>query len=268
MAYQTFPCQITPNAFKAVILMGANERYVPSKATEAYPFNGMDALEKKEYLSSKRTVDNEPTEFSDDANLLNVTISCAKTHLCIVTNGNDMLHDTNLAQLIAYMLYNNFEIKESKFHSVFDLLYKQYTAERLTYEAAHSTISEHLSENLVYDVLVKAIAELGMINTEVLCHYPLSRLIGDWTLLNNEEHTFAESPSLNVNFLIYNSLTKQPLKTIEVDSWQYHKNSEVQQHFDALKDQLLAKFGLCLHRISAADTVNVETIKYLLQETL
>lgn len=42
--------------FKAVILMGVNERNVPSKATEAYPFNGMDTLEKKEYLSSKRSL--------------------------------------------------------------------------------------------------------------------------------------------------------------------------------------------------------------------
>ena len=42
--------------FKAVILMGVNERNVPSKATEAYPFNGMDALEKKEFLSSKRSL--------------------------------------------------------------------------------------------------------------------------------------------------------------------------------------------------------------------
>lgn len=42
--------------FKAVILMGVNERNVPSKATAAYPFNGMDALEKKEYLSSKRSL--------------------------------------------------------------------------------------------------------------------------------------------------------------------------------------------------------------------
>lgn len=42
--------------FKAVILMGVNERNVPSKATEAYPFNGMNALEKKEYLSSKRSL--------------------------------------------------------------------------------------------------------------------------------------------------------------------------------------------------------------------
>ncbi len=42
--------------FKAVVLMGVNERNVPSKATEAYPFNGMDGLEKKEYLSSKRSL--------------------------------------------------------------------------------------------------------------------------------------------------------------------------------------------------------------------
>lgn len=214
------------------------------------------------------TVDNEPTEFSDDANLLNVAISRAKMHLCIVTNGNEMPQESNLAQLIAYMQYNNFEVKESKLHSVFDLLYKQYTVERLAYEAAHPVVSEHLSESLVYDLLVKAIAELGLTNTDVLCHYPLSRLIGEWNLLTDEERAFAESPFSHVDFLIYNSLTKQPLQIIEVDGWQFHKNSEVQQHRDALKDQLLTKFGLCSHRISTTDTVNVETIKSLLQESL
>ena len=212
------------------------------------------------------TVDNEPTEFSDDANLLNVAISRAKTHLCIVTNGNEMPQESNLAQLIAYMQYNNFEVNESKLHSVFDLLYKQYTAERLAYEAAHPLVSEHLSENLVYDLLIKAIEELGMTNTNVLCHYPLSRLIGDWNLLTDEEQSFAKSPFSHVDFLIYNSLTKQPLQTIEVDGWQFHKNSEVQQYRDTLKDQLLTKFSLCPHRISTTDTVNVETIKKIINE--
>lgn len=212
------------------------------------------------------TVDNEPTEFSDDANLLNVAISRAKTHLCIVTNGNEMPQESNLAQLIAYMQYNNFQVRDSKLHSVFDLLYKQYTAERLAYEAVHPAVSEHLSENIVYELLVKAIAELGMTNTDVLCHYPLSRLIGDWNLLTDEEQSFAESPFSHVDFLIYNSLTKQPLQTIEVDGWQFHKNSDVQQYRDTLKDQLLAKFGLCPHRISTTDTVNVETIKKIINE--
>lgn len=212
------------------------------------------------------TVDNEPTEFSDDANLLNVAISRAKTHLCIVTNGNEMPQESNLAQLIAYMQYNNFQVRDSKLHSVFDLLYKQYTAERLAYEAVHPAVSEHLSENIVYELLVKAIAELGMTNTDVLCHYPLSRLIGDWNLLTDEEQSFAESPFSHVDFLIYNSLTKQPLQTIEVDGWQFHKNSDVQQYRDTLKDQLLTKFGLCPHRISTTDTVNVETIKKIINE--
>lgn len=159
------------------------------------------------------TVDNEPTEFSDDANLLNVAISRAKTHLCIVTNGNEMPQESNLAQLIAYMQYNNFQVRDSKLHSVFDLLYKQYTAERLAYEAVHSAVSEHLSENIIYELLVKAIAELGMTNTDVLCHYPLSRLIGDWNLLTDED-----DPSLKVRSLtwISSSIIHSPSNHFEL----------------------------------------------------
>lgn len=211
------------------------------------------------------TVDNAPTEFSDDPNLLNVAISRAKTHLCIVTNGNDMPQNTNLAQLIAYIQYNNFEVKESKLHSVFDLLYKHYTAERLAYEQTHPVVSGYLSEKLLYDLLVKGIAKSGLANTEILCHYPLARLIADWDALDEQEKIFAGSPLAHVDFLIYNSLTKRPIQTIEVDGWHFHKESEVQQLRDALKDQILMKFGLCSHRISTTDTVNDETIMKMLQ---
>ena len=46
-------------------------------------------------------VDNSPTEFSDDPNLLNVAISRAKTHLCIVATGNDLPEGSILSQLIS-----------------------------------------------------------------------------------------------------------------------------------------------------------------------
>ena len=46
-------------------------------------------------------VDNNPTEFSDDANLLNVAISRAKSKLCVVTNGNEMPQDSIISQLLA-----------------------------------------------------------------------------------------------------------------------------------------------------------------------
>ena len=207
------------------------------------------------------TVDNAPTEFSDDANLLNVAISRAKTRLCLVTTGNEIPQDSNLGQLISYIRYNNFEVKASKLHSVFDLLYQQYTAERLAYQAAHPAVSAHLSENLVYDVSSGAIAELRLTNTKVLCHYPLSRLIADWEVLDDEEKVFAESPLSHVDFLLYNFLTKQPLCAIEVDGWHFHKESDVQQSRDVLKNQIFSKLGLHLLRLSTTDTVNQETMK-------
>lgn len=206
-------------------------------------------------------VDNMPTDFSDNANLLNVAISRAKQHLCIVTNGNDMPENSNLAQLIAYIRYNNFEVKGSKLHSVFDLLYKQCTEERLAYESAHSSISDFLSENLIYDTLIKAIDKLKCHNLDVLCHYPLSRLIADWTYLDEGERRFAESPLAHVDFLIYNSLTKRPLQVIEVDGWMYHNENRAQQARDKLKDRILSKFELCPNRLSTTDIVDVDVIK-------
>ena len=213
-------------------------------------------------------VDNIPTDFSDDPNLMNVAISRAKTKLCIVVNGNEMPSNSNLAQLISYIQYNNFEVKESKIHSVFDILYKQYTAERLAYEVQSGKVSEYLSENIIYDTLVKAIDKVQMSNCDVVCHYPLSRLITDFNGLETQEIAFISNGLSHVDFLVYNSITKKPLMTIEVDGWKYHNQSEVQQSRDKLKDNILSKYGLKPYRISTVDTVNVETIEEMLANNL
>ena len=213
-------------------------------------------------------VDNIPTDFSDDPNLMNVAISRAKTKLCIVVNGNEMPSNSNLAQLISYIQYNNFEVKESKIHSVFDILYKQYTAERLAYEVQSGKVSEYLSENIIYDTLVKAIDKVQISNCDVVCHYPLSRLITDFNGLETQEIAFISNALSHVDFLVYNSITKKPLMTIEVDGWKYHNQSEVQQSRDKLKDNILSKYGLKPYRISTVDTVNVETIEEMLANNL
>ena len=209
-------------------------------------------------------VDNAPTDFSDDANLLNVAISRAKTRLCLIVTGNELPEESNLSQLINYIRYNNFEVRESKLHSVFDLLYRQYSAQRLEYQATHSTASGFLSEQLLYDALQQALSEMGRSALAVVCHYPLSKLIADPALLDAEERAFVESPFSHVDFLIYNAITKQPLLPIEVDGWGFHGGNSIQQHRDALKDGLLAKYDLSPCRISTTDRVTVEVLKELL----
>lgn len=213
-------------------------------------------------------VDNNPTEFSDDSNLLNVAISRAKTHLCVVTNSNKMPKESNLAQLIDYVRYNNFEVRQSEVSSVFDLLYKQYTSQRLDSLANKPVVSDYISENLFYNTLMEAITALGLVHIDVLCHYPVVRFISDWSLLTEEEKAFASNRLSHVDFLVYNSLTKRPLLVIEVDGWYYHKRQGGQVTRDVLKDKLLAKFGLPLHRILTTDTVNVESLKALLSSSL
>lgn len=213
-------------------------------------------------------VDNVPTDFSDDPNLMNVAISRAKTKLCVVVNGNEMPTNSNLAQLISYIQYNNFEVKESKIHSVFDILYKQYTAERLAYEAQVNKASEYLSENIIYETLIKAIDNIQITNWDVVCHYPLSRLITDFEGLDIQEIAFISNSLSHVDFLIYNSITKKPIMVIEVDGWKYHNLSEVQQSRDKLKDDILTKYGLKPYRISTVDTINVETIEEMLSNNM
>lgn len=154
--------------------------------------------------------------------------------------------------------------RESQLHSVFDLLYQQYSAERLRYQTTHSAVSGYLSENLLYDALKQALTEMSCPHLSIVCHYPLSKLIADSTLLDAEERAFVESPFSHVDFLIYNAITKQPLLPIEVDGWGFHGGNSIQQHRDALKDGLLAKYDLSPCRISTTDRVTVEVLKELL----
>lgn len=213
-------------------------------------------------------VDNEPTSFSDDPNLLNVAISRAKKRLCVVMTGADIPPDSNLGQLVAYVGYNNYEVASSGLRSVFDILYGQYSAERLAYMQTHKAVSDYLSENLVYDAIVAAITSIGLGNVGVLCHYPLSLLIADDSVLDEREKSFALSHLSHVDFLLFNKLTKMPLRAVEVDGWQFHKESEAQQERDSAKDAILQKIGLGLTRLSTTDTVTSETIIKLIKEAI
>jgi len=209
-------------------------------------------------------VDNAPTSFSDDANLLNVAISRAKSRLCIVATGNDLPTDSILAQLIGYVQYNNFDVTTSQLHSVFDILYGQYTQQRLEYERHRggNDLGE-LSENIIYNTLVKALEDGGMKNIGILAHYPLSRLLPEAHTLTQQQQDFVNSPLSHVDFLLYNTVTKRPMMCIEVDGRKFH-NTDVQKHRDQMKDEILGANGLKPVRLSTMSTVTVESVKKII----
>lgn len=209
-------------------------------------------------------VDNELTEFSDDPNLLNVAISRAKDALTIVVTGNDISEDSNLGQLIAYANYNNFTVTESSLYSIFDLLYSQYTEQRLQFGRSVETELGELSENLMYKTLQEAIHIANLLNVGIICHYPLSKLIINFGILTEEEAKFGKHHQAHVDFLLYNTLTKRPCMAIEVDGWAYH-HTEVQQARDKLKDSILSKIGLPLHRISTVQTITATTLAEIIK---
>ena len=66
--------------------------------------------------------------------------------------------------------------------------------------------------------------------------------------------------------MIYNTITKQPKMTIEVDGWQYHKGNEAQESRDVLEDEILIRYGLKPWRISTMDVIDVEVIKNKLKD--
>jgi hypothetical protein len=139
--------------------------------------------------------------------------------------------------------------------------------QRLEYEKAKGADLGELSENVIYDTLKKAISILELRNIAILCHYPLSRLIVDGRDISDEQKRFVNSPLSHVDFLLYNTITKRPLLCIEVDGWQFH-HTEVQKYRDAIKDEILDKYGLKPMRLSTTSVVTIDTIKNILIETL
>ena len=110
-------------------------------AIEAATIHKYQGREKDTIIMS--VVDDEISDFADDSNLLNVAISRAKKHFCLIVSGNEQEKVGNITDLVDYIAYNNFSVTESKISSIFDYLYSQYTAERIAFLAGHRNISEY-----------------------------------------------------------------------------------------------------------------------------
>ena len=194
------------------------------------------------------TVDNEITEFADNANRLNVAVSRAIEQLIVVVNDSDSLKDTNIGDLVRYIEYNNFAVIGSKVYSVFDYLYKSYAERRKKFLAKQKCISEYDSENLMYALIADVLRDKRFNGFGVTTHVPLKMLIRDTSLMTSEEENYAMNVLTHVDFLIFDTIDKLPRLVIEVDGAKYHAEGTKQAERDVMKNEILNKYGLPILR--------------------
>lgn len=195
------------------------------------------------------TVDDEISDFADDPYLINVAVSRAKKKLVLVVTGNEQTKERNITDLIDYIRYNNFEVKDSKIYSIFDYLYKQYSNERKAYLQKYKKVSDFDSERLIYSLVEEILAKDKYASYDVVCHFPMNMLIKNLVLLNEQECRYAMNPATHVDFLIFNRISKKPVLAIEVDGYEYHKEGTIQASRDLLKNHIMDLYEIPLLRL-------------------
>ena len=187
------------------------------------------------------------TEFTDNANLLNVAVSRAKDKFCLVVSSNPQELRGNIYDVLGYITYQQGVVIESKLRSIYDYLFSQIELNR----KYAKIVSEYDSENLTFELIEKIRTSYPKLShIKALCHYPMRSLIGDVSGLTEREAQYAMHPSTHIDFLVINRVSKEPLLAIETDGFSFHNEKTEQFQRDRLKDHILEIYGLPLLRLS------------------
>lgn len=210
------------------------------------------------------TVDNEISEFTDNANRLNVAISRAIDKLIVIVNSGDLLRDRTMGDLVKYIEYNSLSVIQSKTNSVFDLLYKNYQTRKKKFLKKYKKVSRFDSENLFFGLLSEVLKELDFNSLEIIVGAPLSDIVSTSLDLTQEEMAFVNHRSAHVDFLIYDNISKESKIAIEVDGVKYHKEGTRQAERDSLKNEIFRKCDIPLIRFKTDGSGERQRLKELL----
>ena len=212
------------------------------------------------------TVDDEISDFVDDPSLVNVAVSRAVKRLILVVTGNEQTKRGNITDLVEYIQYNNFDVRESKIRSVFDYLYTQYSNELKEKLKDSRDDIEHNSEKLL-DLLLTDILSREEFQSYTHMHqYSLRDLIPDNEVLSKDELRYARNKNTHVDFLLYSKISKKPILAIEVDGYEFHKEGTKQHERDKIKNSIFEKIGLPYLRLGTQESGEEERIIAALNE--
>lgn len=208
-------------------------------------------------------VRNQVNDFVDDAHLLNVAVSRAR-ELFVLAGPMDNLvrkRDSNLASLIGYVRRHDEQGThqyKSLRSSVFDLLYPGADDEAL--DRVRKTGSGSLAERAFLESLLGVLDSDGRFGSwRCIREYYLMDLTASFEWFTLEETEFIKHGS-RLDFLIYDTLSKEPVMAFEVDGVSFHDNA-VQRRRDALKDSVMRRLDIPLVRYRTDADVSFETIR-------
>lgn len=214
------------------------------------------------------TADDVIGDFVDSPNLLNVAVSRAVKTLVVIMSPDQKNLKTNYGDLVRYIEYNNCEIIDSAVFSIFDLLYKEYAQQRREYLQRRKRVSEYDSENLLYAVIEDILDKEPFQKISCAIHVSLATLIKNYSLLDEEEKSYARNPLTHTDFLLFNKMDKSPVMAIELDGFNFHKEGSKQAIRDAKKNSIFKKCGIPLLRISTNESGEHERIERVLKDCI
>lgn len=201
-------------------------------------------------------------EFVDNPQLVNVAVSRAVKRFVLVTNYDMLPASRHLRDLVRFIQYRDPEhgVFDSAVLSVFDLLYKEYSALLGPLAARLQNTSKFASENIVWTLLLDILTEEAHAHLTVAQQVVLRNLLPDLSRLTSEQVSYVRNRA-TVDFVIYNRITNVPVLAVEVDGFAFHEADPLQRVRDGLKDAICLAHRIPLLRLPTTGSGEEDVIR-------
>jgi Superfamily I DNA and RNA helicases and helicase subunits len=208
-------------------------------------------------------------DFYDSDAMTNVIVSRAKDRLIVVTTYGGVRYSRNIRSLLDYIqMYYPSNVVESDIVSIFDVLYGAYAASLEKYSHAKwaterrspaENVAEYCLRELLRDPAYKRLAYRNEV--------PLKDALPNVRRLNEAQCAFVYTNSA-LDFGVYDVVTEKLVLAIEVDGWHFHGYSDEQKKRDALKDSIMAAYGIPVLRLPTNGSGEEQLIRAALNSVL
>ena len=208
-------------------------------------------------------------EFYDSDAMTNVIVSRAKDRFIVVTTHGGVRLSRNIRTLLDYIeMYDPSAVVQSDIVSIFDVLYNAYSASLERYSRAKwADRRRSPAENVADQCLCEILAEPAYSRFGYQIEVFLKDALPNTRRLSEEQRAFVFTDSA-LDFGVYSQVTGRLVLAIEVDGWQYHGASDTQRTRDALKDSIMAAYGVPVLRLPTNGSGEERRIREALDKLL